>query len=277
MSLTDELDNDSQQTPSVFIAAGIVVNNKDEDGLGRVKLKFPMLSDENESDWVRIVSFMAGAERGAFFLPEVGDEVLVIFEHGNLNCPYVIGSLWNGKAKPPYTNDDDKNNIRAIKSRSGHQIIFCDDEEGKKENIEILTKAGHQIILDDTDGAELIAIIDKTKENKITLDSANNAIAIETPGAFTIKGDTVEIEGTTSLTLKTADGVVDASSSWGVSSADVKINGDSAAELTSAAVTVEGKTSLELKSAAIKVEGSANTEVKSGGVMTVQGSLTKIN
>src|SRR5271170_858207 len=78
------------------VAVGIVSNNKDPMNLGRVRMKFPWLSDDHESDWTRMASLMAGPGRGAYFLPEVNDEVLVAFEHGDVRRPYVIGGMWNG-------------------------------------------------------------------------------------------------------------------------------------------------------------------------------------
>lgn len=184
------------------VAPAIVTNNQDPEGLGRVKVSFPWLSDENETDWVRVATLMAGPERGSFFLPEVGDEVLVAFEHGDINAPYVIGMLWNGQQKPPETNSDGKNNIRKIRSRSGHEIVFDDDDTAKKEKIEIHTKAGHRIVLDDSAGGEKIEVVDKTGSNRIVIDSVKNSIGIECGMQLKIKAQTVEIEGTASLTLK---------------------------------------------------------------------------
>jgi len=127
---------------------------------------------------------------------------LVAFEHGDINHPYVIGALWNGVDKPPESNADGKNNIRKIKSRSGHEIIFNDDDTAKKEKIEIHTKAGHKVVLDDSTGKEKIEIIDKTGSNKISIDSVQNSMTIESAMQLKIKANVVEIEGTTSLTLK---------------------------------------------------------------------------
>ncbi|HLB71690.1 MAG: phage baseplate assembly protein V [Candidatus Methanoperedens sp.] len=201
MTLLDALKTDNQNIRVINgVVAGIVTNNKDPDDLGRVKIKFPWLSDDNETDWVRIATLMAGSERGSFFLPEVGDEVLVAFEHGDINHPYVIGALWNGVDKPPGANSNGENNIRKIKSRSGHEIIFNDEKT--KENVTIHTKGEHQIILDDSAGSEKIEIIDKTGNNKITFDSMQNSINIESAMQLKIKSNVVEIEGTTSLTLK---------------------------------------------------------------------------
>ena len=127
------------------VAVGVVTNNQDPDGLGRVKVRFPWLSDADESQWARIAAPMAGKDRGVYFLPEVDDEVLVAFEHGDPRFPCVIGALWNGKDAPPATNSDGKNNVRVIKSRSGH-IIRLNDEDGK-EMIEIIDKSEKNSII----------------------------------------------------------------------------------------------------------------------------------
>lgn len=184
------------------VVVGVVTNNQDPDGMARVKIKFPWLADGAESNWARIAMPMAGKERGMFFLPEVNDEVIVAFEHGDLNRPYVLGALWNGVDKPPETNQDGKNNIRKIRSRSGHEIIFSDDDVARKENIEIHTKAGHKILLDDSSGQEKIEITDKTGSNTIKMDSVQNAISIESAMKMNIKSQMLEIEAQGMMTLK---------------------------------------------------------------------------
>jgi uncharacterized protein involved in type VI secretion and phage assembly len=194
---------DSQQNRNIYgVAIGIVTNNSDPEKRGRVKVNLPWRGENDESYWARIASPMAGNERGFVFYPEVGDEVLVAFDRGDITFPYVIGALWNGQDKPPETNADGKNNIRKIRSRSGHELIFNDDDKNKQEKIEIHTKGGHRIILDDSSGKEKIEIVDKSGKNKITIDSVQNSIAMESAMKLTIKANMVEIEGSTSLTLK---------------------------------------------------------------------------
>ncbi|HEY9694195.1 MAG TPA: phage baseplate assembly protein V [Oculatellaceae cyanobacterium] len=157
------------------VTVGLVTNNKDPEGLGRVKVKFPWLSQAEESDWARVLTLMAGNDQGIYFLPEVDDEVLVAFEQGDMAFPYILGSLWNGKDKPPVKNDDGKNNQRVIKSRSGHLIV-----------------------LDDTEGKENIIIQDKTGKNKIVIDSKNNTMNIQ------VEKDLI-IESKGKITFKSSD------------------------------------------------------------------------
>ncbi len=199
-SLTGDTEGKSSKTSGVSI--GIITNNKDPDQHGRVKLRFPLRNSTDESDWIRVATLMAGNQTGAYFLPEVGSEVLVAYEEGDPEHPVVIGALWNGKDKPPENNSDGKNNVRKFKSRAGHEITMNDDTDGKKAQLAMTSSAGHSIILDDAGGSEKITIIDKTGSNRITFDSTQNSIAIEASMKLSIKANVIEIEGTTSLTLK---------------------------------------------------------------------------
>lgn len=198
--LTDEDEELEKANQINGVVVGIVTNNKDPDDMGRIKVTFPTLSDDDESFWARMSTLMAGKDRGSFFLPEVDDEVLVAFGHGNIDDPYIIGALWNGVDTPPQTNSNGKNNIRKIKSRSGHEIIFNDEKQ--KEKLEIHTNKGHTITLDDSSGAEKISITDKTEKNLIEIDSVQNSIKIESTMKLNIKSKMVEIESDGMMTIK---------------------------------------------------------------------------
>ena len=87
------------------VEIGVIIDNRDPDGLGRVRLNFPWLG--NESDWVRIPSLSNDEDCSSHYKPEAGNEVLVAFEHGDPRYPYVIGSLWNGNDEPPETKNED--------------------------------------------------------------------------------------------------------------------------------------------------------------------------
>jgi uncharacterized protein involved in type VI secretion and phage assembly len=202
MSLLDLLnpgeESNGDRIDGVMI--GIVTNNKDSENMGRVKVKFPVSENDDQSHWARVATLMAGKDRGSYFLPEVGDEVLVAFEHGDINHPFIIGALWNGNDKPPDTNENGKNDIRKFKSKSGHELIFND--ENHKEKVVIHTKAGHMVLLDDSSGAERIEIKDKNGANTILLDTVKEEITIESSTSLKIKSNTIEIEATGTMALK---------------------------------------------------------------------------
>jgi uncharacterized protein involved in type VI secretion and phage assembly len=79
---------------------GVVTNNNDPDQVGRVRVKYPSLSDSEESAWARIATPSSGNERGLLMLPQAGEEVIIGFEHGDTRRPIVIGSVFNGRDKP---------------------------------------------------------------------------------------------------------------------------------------------------------------------------------
>jgi uncharacterized protein involved in type VI secretion and phage assembly len=193
------------------VAIGIVTNNKDPDGLGRVKLTLPWISDDAESNWARIAAPMAGKGRGCYFLPEVDDEVLVGFEHGSLDSPYVLGGLWNGKDKPPATNQDGKNDVREIRSRSGH-VIRLTDKNGD-EQIEIVDKSTKN------------SIVISTKGNTITI-SADADIAIQSKnGKLKLSGKGVEITSQADVKIEATQNIaVQASAQLNLKGQAVNIN-----------------------------------------------------
>ncbi len=180
-------------------ATAIVTDNSDPDGLGRVKVQYAWSGDSNDSYWARVVTFMSGKEFGGYFLPEVGDEVLVAFIEGDVESPVVIGSLWNREETPPYDNSDGKNAIRALKSRKGHEILFDDTEEGGK--LSIKTAGGHTIELNDEKGGEKIVIKDRSG-NSIEMDAAMNKITLKSSTQISIESNLIDIKADGVLTLQ---------------------------------------------------------------------------
>ena len=107
----------------------LVTNNRDPEKMGRVKLRYPWLDAELESNWARCMQIMTGDGRGWWNIPEIDDEVIVAFEHGDPQFPYVIGHVWNGQDRPPQEslmNADGANDVRMYQSRSGHRLVFDD-------------------------------------------------------------------------------------------------------------------------------------------------------
>jgi uncharacterized protein involved in type VI secretion and phage assembly len=197
------------------IVIGVVTNLRDPLNLGRVKVNYPWLLEEDESDWVRQASPMAGKERGFQFTPEIGDEVLVAFEHGDIHRPFIIGALWNGKDAPVQPQAEivkgDQVVHRVIKTRIGHTMLFDDTDvlgeisltthgehkfvlDDKNKKITVKTKSGHELTMSDQD--DTILLVDKTGSNKLLIKSSDNSITMECNGNFslTAKGK-VSIEG----------------------------------------------------------------------------------
>jgi uncharacterized protein involved in type VI secretion and phage assembly len=177
------------------VSVAVVAQNKDPEGLGRVKVSFPWRDNADESYWARIAVPMAGGDRGTWFLPEIGDEVLVACDAERVEHPYVVGSLWNGQDKPPEANADGKNDLRMIRSRSGHEIVFDDGARGR---IEIHLKDDTRKVRLDPDGIE----ISDDKGNKIAIQSTSGAISIKSATKITIESATVEVKATASMTLQ---------------------------------------------------------------------------
>jgi phage protein D/phage baseplate assembly protein gpV len=173
------------------VAVGVVTNNKDEQGLGRVKVRLPWLTDD-EADWARLVATGAGDGRGIYWLPEVNDEVLVACEQGDTSRLYVLGPLWNPKAKPP------KDNASVI------------DGQGQVTQRIIKSRSGHTITLDDTTGDGSITIVDSSGNNSITIETSSNKITIAAQGdleltaggAVKVSGSSVSVEAETNCEIK---------------------------------------------------------------------------
>ena len=157
------------------IALGIVTENLDASGKhpGMVKTRISLEKEELVTDWVRVVQPCTGGDCGAYWLPEVGDEVLLAFHMGDLSRPYVIGSLRGANNKiPPQIPEADT--VKRIKTKGGHEIVFS-DEEGK-ECLEIHTPKNFKIILEDE--TQTILIRNKDEKNILKIDEQSGAIEI---------------------------------------------------------------------------------------------------
>jgi len=177
------------------LAVGVVTDNKDPEGLARVKVHLAWQDEGDVSHWARIAMLMAGKQRGTFFLPEIGDEVLLGAENGDPSHLYVLGMLWNGKDGPPDTNADGKNNKRFIKTRAGHQLSFVDDEAAPLAELSL--KDGKKLTIDKngiqaTDG----------KGNTIVIETNSSTITIESAAALKLQSKTISIQADTSMELK---------------------------------------------------------------------------
>lgn len=231
------------------VVVGIVTNNKDPDGLGRVKVKLPWMpeGEQIESDWARIATPMAGKSMGLMILPEINDEVLVAFEHGDTARAYIVGALWNGKDKPPLATDV------AVKTGKVAQRI-------------LKTSTGHQVIFDDSNDKASITIVDKTGANKLFFDSMKGDVEIKSKANMTI-----DVGGNLTMSAK---GNIDIKATGNLSA---KATGSGAIESTGP-MSVKSNASLGLQAAAsAELKANASVSVSSSGMTEVKGSLVKIN
>lgn len=180
-SLSANRDVEGQNSKIYGLVVGLVTNNQDPDKLGRVKVKFPWLSDTVESHWARIAYPMGGAKRGFWWIPEVDDEVLVGFLFGDVNMPYVVGGLYNGKDIPPEAHDI-TNSFAGEGYEHGSYPTDKFNEDGQNDLRFIRSRSGHLFIFDDKEDAEKITLCDKTGEHRLEIFSKDNRVVITSAG-----------------------------------------------------------------------------------------------
>ena len=227
------------------LAIGVVTDNNDPDRLNRVKVRIPALSDDNESRWARLVQQGAGKNRGWVTVPEIDDEVVVAFEHGDIQRPFVLGGLWSGKDQVPDVKDGVKNGrveSRSFTSRLGHRIEFRDGPNEREQHV--------LIVLNDK----------KTKlhlgTDKIEIHAADKPIQVKTKDAtidLTEAGD-VKIEAV-----------------------NIVINAKQNLDLKAAQITIDAKNAATIKGVTVTAEGKAQATLRSNGQTVVKGTIVNVN
>lgn len=204
------------------VTIGVVTDVQDPDNRFRVKLRFPWLDDNYESDWARTAHSGAGAKRGWLVLPEVGDEVLVAFQHGDLGRPFVIGGLYNGVDEPgsPATEQlfdgtAGKVNRRTFVSRLGHRLVFVDDSNGPAVGF---GSEGEMAV-----SAEKAITVTSSK-NGIKVEAKQDVTITSTSGDVKISGKNVEIEGTKVSVSGSAGVTIDGGPDASIKGSVVNIN-----------------------------------------------------
>ncbi|WP_414553003.1 VgrG-related protein [Anabaena sp. CCY 0017] len=258
--------------PGQTLLVGVVSNNKDPKGWGRVRVKFPTLTEEHESNWARVVSAGAGPNRGFDCLPEVNDEVLVAFEHGDIHRPYVLGGVWNGKDAPSEKVDDSvvggKVRLRTFKTRVGHKLQFVEEDKGTKKGAYLQTTDGHNLRMNDSDK---FAELETTGGHKFRCDDSNKTISLTSTGDITVKS------GTTGTANK-----ISVNGAEIALTATQKITltvGSSSIEVTPSGITIKTGGTLSVQAgSSISVQASSSLSATSGGSLsTSSGATTSIN
>ncbi|MEM6838123.1 MAG: VgrG-related protein [Cyanobacteria bacterium P01_C01_bin.120] len=179
--------------PGQTFLVGIVTNNQDPESMGRVRVRFPTLSPQedgsgHESNWARVVAIGAGSDRGFHCLPEIDDEVLVGFEHGDIHRPYVIGNVWNGEDHPPdpveAAINRGKVRLRTLRTRTGHQLQFVEEDQlTSQAGISLETAGGAQVSLNDSTGT---ITIQTQNGHRLSFSDSQGAIAMRSRGGHEI-------------------------------------------------------------------------------------------
>ena len=235
-----------------------VKENNDDKGQGRVKVAFDWQKNGKTTNWIRVQTPNAGVSgavpknRGWVFVPEVGDQVMVSYEHGNPDRPYVTGSVFHsGSGK----GGDKDNKVKSIITRSGNAIVF-DDETG---SIVITDQTGKQLII--LDGTDAITVMAK---KSITLTNEAESVIVMDDKSIGLQADTIALEGRKSVTLLSGNECIVLSSEKSIiSSSGTNIKQEAAKDYDVAAKngTVNGVN--------LMIEGKGN--------VTVSGGIVKFN
>ncbi|HND20372.1 MAG TPA: type VI secretion system tip protein VgrG [Acidobacteriota bacterium] len=233
-------DASGQLPPIKGLQTGIVKKvAQDPGGEFRVLVNLPILQDASKGVWARLATFYASNKVGAVFYPEVNDEVVVAFMNEDPRYPVIVGSLYSKKMAPPYAPDE-KNQKKAIVTKSKLEITF--DEQNKI--IEIKTPGKHLIKLDDKAGSITIA------------DSNRNSVVLSKSG--------INLESASNINIKAKGNIsLDATGNLSLSA---KAN-----------ATMEGLQVAHKAKAKFSANGTASAEITSSGILTVRGTLVKIN
>ncbi len=168
----------------------LVSDIRDPDGQGRVRLTLPWSPDtagERYEVWARVATLMGGNNRGSWFIPDVNDEVLVVFEGGDPRRPYVIGGLWNGSDSPPETMDGaGRNDKKVIRSRNGVKVTL-DDTTGQEKLI-LETPGGQKVTLKDGPGS---VFVEDSNGNSVKLEPSG--VTVTASSKVTVSASLVEV------------------------------------------------------------------------------------
>ncbi len=272
MGMYEELQKSSKKAEQNgnHITTGTVVQNWDKDHPGMVKVKIHLEeSNENITDWIPVATPYGGPKYGIYFHPEVNDEVLVAYDNGVAEFPFVIGSVWNKENPLPENTAQETNALKKIRTKGGHEIIF--EETKDAENICVQTATGLKMKLEDK--PQVITIADKDGKNLLKLDCQNGAITVQAEKkiSFQAAGNELLLLDGENKTIKanTTNIQIEAASSLQMKGKSSELKGDS--------IKVNASGTLEASGSATTIKGTSKTGVESSGMLEVKGSMVKIN
>ncbi|MFC9691318.1 VgrG-related protein [Kribbella sp. NPDC056951] len=240
------------------IVTGVVTDIKDPDKLGRVKVRLPWMHDDFATTWSRVIQAGAGSNRGAMVIPEVNDEVLVAFDHGAIDAPYVLGGLYSAKNLPYAAQSESVDSgagqvsRRAMVSRTGHSLELL--EAAAQNGIWLQTGDGKLKVSMDAGNGPVITV---HSDGKVVVEAKDSVDITAQNGSVKITGgDKIALSARAGITLDGGTG-------------DVNVKG--------VKVALQGTAEASLSAAKVGVKGQAATEITGGAALTLQAALVKIN
>jgi phage baseplate assembly protein gpV len=222
---------------------------------GRIQVSYRAIDDQLESTWAPVATLLSGKQRGALFMPEEGDEVLLAFGDSQFDTPYVLGFLWNGEQVSP----DSEPEHRVIVTPGGHQLRF-EDKDGDRRVI-LQSKGGHRITLDDNDGDGAKKLTVQSTAHSMTLDDNPSGpkinIAAGQAGTVSIELDTVPPSVT--VTVPTGSLVLDSTGLTVQTMAGITVETPAAATISCTAATIEATAAVSVTSPVITVDSAIAT------------------
>jgi|JI9StandDraft_2_1071091.scaffolds.fasta_scaffold12942_3 type VI secretion system secreted protein VgrG len=264
--------NANFKAPTIDTQAAVVIDNKDPDGLGRIKVRMYWQRDGDTTGWIRYMTPHAGKNRGFYILPEINDEVIVAFENGNLSMPFCLGSMYHGKA---HSGDrkDDANEIKTIRTNSGNEIKITDKSgeeaihiftEGKKNEVLITMKDDGLIQITSNKNIKIVAMEDIEVKSKNMMFSASDKIEFKADKFKVSAQSLIQLESMKDFKEKGMDIVTEATKSYAMKS------------MTTAKLeaTTEMTISGTMKTA---VKGGVQLELGAGAMASLKAGIVQIN
>lgn len=241
------------------VTVGIVAKKYSREMPGRVCVQIPVRDKEaNILQWARVAAPFAGKKWGTFFLPEIGDQVLLAFEEGNIDKPYIIGCVQGDSGSFLSKVADEDNQYKCIATKNGNRILFEDNKEGEgeKDKITIETaKSGCQILMDNE--KQSLTLTDKQKKNTVEMKLESGEIKIKAESRMTIEAGDIKI-------------------SLNGDSGKISIDCGKITVSASQGIKLESDNMISIKGGNTIVEGSSSLKMSSGSAAVLEGSLIKI-
>ncbi|HEV3251849.1 MAG TPA: phage baseplate assembly protein V [Puia sp.] len=247
--------------PRCETQSALVTDNNDQKGLGRIRVKFHWMSDDEKSPWLRITSPHGGDGKGMFFIPEVGEEVIVGFEGDSPSKPYIIGTVYNGNAKTTFSNSG--NDVKALQTRSGNMLIMNDNEG----SIHVADAKGNDMKMDGSGNINI------SSSESIVLTCGNSKIEMKKDGTININGKQVTTTATDKAVMTsgqasfTADGQQNEADMAGMKA---NVSGTTETNVKGLKTTVSADTEVD-------INANAQVAIKSSAMVAVKGAIITLN